>query len=66
MRLVNLDMASRLPQSFRLALLNRPHDTELRHHLEADQPNPIGRAVETQSHMNLSRSTAVINLPGRA
>jgi hypothetical protein len=26
---VNLDMASRLPQSFRLALLDRPHDAEL-------------------------------------
>jgi hypothetical protein len=26
MQWVNLDMASRLPQSFRLALLDRPHD----------------------------------------
>jgi hypothetical protein len=53
MQWVNLDMASRSPQSFRLALLNRPHEAELRHHLEADQSNPIGRTIETQSHMNL-------------
>jgi len=54
MQWVNLDMASRLPQSFRLTLLNRPHDAVLRHHLEAAQSNPIGRAIETQSHTNYS------------
>jgi hypothetical protein len=29
MHSVDLNMASRLPQSFRLALLDRPHDAEL-------------------------------------
>jgi hypothetical protein len=42
MHSVNLNMASRLPQSFRLALLDRPHDAELGHHLKADQSDPIG------------------------
>jgi hypothetical protein len=44
MQSVNLDMASRLPQSFRLALLDRPHDAELGHHLKADQ-SAIGRQL---------------------
>jgi hypothetical protein len=45
MHSVNLNMASRLPQSFRLALLDRPHDAELGHHLKADQSDPIGRQL---------------------
>jgi hypothetical protein len=34
MHSVNLNLASRLPQSFRLAHLDRWHDAELRHHLK--------------------------------
>jgi hypothetical protein len=45
MQWVNLDMASHLPQSFRLALLNRLHDAELGHHLKADQSDPVGRQL---------------------
>ena len=52
MQSVNLNMASRLLQSFRLAHLDRSHDAELRHHLKVDRSdNPP--AVETQSYMNL-------------
>ena len=43
MHSVNLNMASRLLQSLRLALLDRPHDAELRHHLKAD--HLIGRQL---------------------
>jgi hypothetical protein len=43
MHSVNLSMASRLLQSFRLAHLDRSHDAELRHHLKADQSDPIDR-----------------------
>jgi hypothetical protein len=42
MHSVNLNMASRLLQSFRLARLDRSHDAALSHHLKADQSDPIG------------------------
>jgi hypothetical protein len=45
MHSVNLNIASRLLQSFRLAHLDRSHDAELRHHLKADQSDPIGRQL---------------------